>query len=91
MPGPRSSRKINFAEKLRAAHVRPLQGGGVLAVHLPRKSAGRDKSLPLRYIRLKNRKNNLANGRIICYDYKLKTCSVPQGAAQFYKGSLFDE
>ena len=36
-------------------------------------------------------KNNLANARIICYDSKLKTCSVPQGAAQFYKGSLFDE
>ena len=32
-------------------------------------------------------KNNLANARIICYDNKLKTCSVPQGAAQFYKGN----
>ena len=29
--------------------------------------------------KLTNRKNNLANGRIICYDYKLKTCSVPKG------------
>ena len=24
-------------------------------------------------------KNNLANARIICYDNKLKTCSVPKG------------
>ena len=75
--------------KLRAAHVRPLQGGGVLAVHLPRKSAGRDKFLPLRYIRLKNRKNNLANGRIICYDYKLKTCSVPTGHSHIEQRESF--
>ena len=48
MPGPRPSRKINFAEKLRAAHVRPLQSGKICRARRDNKQ-GRDKSLPYEY------------------------------------------
>ena len=34
-------------------------------------------------------KNNLANGRIICYDYKLKTCSVPTGHSHIEQRESF--